>query len=79
MSEPVCLDSLEFLSNVTETYWTDVIFTFDIGLAPSGNLICTVFLTLEFDVIFEHLVFKNDGHWLRIFFVREGGPKVLRT
>lgn len=60
MSEPVRLNSLEFLLDVAETYATNETFTFDIVLGPSDNFVCTFILTLEFGVIFELLV------WLKV-------------
>ncbi len=71
MSKLVLFDSLEFLLNVTETYSTNVTFTFGVVFGLGINLVCTFFLTLKFDVIFELFVLEDNGYQLGIFFVWE--------
>lgn len=56
---------------MANTYLTNVIFTLDILFSLSNHLIYTLFLTFEFEVIFEIFAFENNKARLKIFFLSE--------
>lgn len=65
-SEPVCLNRLEFLLNITKTHGTNVNFTFHVDFRPGRDFLCALSLKFEFNVIYEVLVFENnfDSFWV---------------
>lgn len=79
VSKPAYLHSLEFLLNMTETNATNVTFKFHVVRSRGFDFVCTLFLTFEFSVIFEVLIFENGCTLVWGFpHLKECGPKVPR-